>query len=122
MQNTEKTPNVWSKSKGDKEVGYDIYFDDLKKHNEKWVLPSISECIFYLEDRLVFKTAPYDEELSDVINIIPWLSELRKFIYEEQISDLDSINNFGIVNRNGTPSIVIVDAGFNKEIYNKFYR
>ena len=122
VQNTKKTQNVWSKSKGDKEVGYDIYFDNLKKHNEKWVLPSISECIFYLEDRLVYKTAPYDEELSDVINIIPWLSELRKLIYEEQISDLDSINNFGIVNRNGTPSIVIIDAGFNKEIYNKFYR
>lgn len=36
--------------------------------------------------------------------------------------DLDVINNFGIVNRDGKPFIVVIDSGFNQEIFNKYYK
>ena len=71
---------------------------------------------------MVFKTEPYDEELSTVIHEIPWLKEMSKLIYSEQIIDLENIDNFGLVNRDGNPSIVIIDSGFNKEIWSKYYR
>lgn len=121
-QHTEKETDPWSKHGGDKEVGYDKYFDDLKNHDEPWSLASVHECICYLEDRLVFKRCPYNEELSEVIHIIPWLHDLSKLIYDEQIIDLETVDNFGIVNRDGNPQIVIIDSGFNKEIYYKYYR
>lgn len=121
-QKTEKETDPWSKHKGDKEVGYDKYFDDLKDYKESWVLTNVHECLCYLENRLVFKTEPYDEELSTVIHEIPWLKEMSKLIYSEQIIDLENIDNFGLVNRDGNPSIVIIDSGFNKEIWSKYYR
>ena len=47
---------------------------------------------------------------------------MSKLIYSEQIIDLENIDNFGLVNRDGNPSIVIIDSGFNKEIWSKYYR
>jgi hypothetical protein len=55
-------------------------------------------------------------------------NEMKKFSYETRISsrefceNLCKPDNFGMVNRDGKPMLVILDSGFNKEVWNKFYR
>ena len=38
------------------------------------------------------------------------------------MTDLSQIENFGVVNRDGNPMIVVLDSGFNYDVYLKFYR
>jgi hypothetical protein len=33
-----------------------------------------------------------------------------------------SLNNFGIVNRDGKPMIVIIDSGLNHDIFTSYYK
>jgi len=37
------------------------------------------------------------------------------------IADYISIENFGVVNRDGNPTIVILDSGFNENIWKRYY-
>ena len=107
---------------GDYEIGYNKYFDNIKYEDDGWDEPTASDIIAYLERRFILKTDEPDEYYDEMINKIPWFKELGKLIEKEQMCDLDVINNFGIVNRDGKPFIVVIDSGFNQEIFNKYYK
>ena len=108
--------------KGDFEIGYNKYFDNIKHEDDGYDEPTASDIIAYLEGRFVCKTDEPDEYYDEMINKMPWFKELKKLIENEQMCDLDVINNFGIVNRDGKPFIVVIDSGFNQEIFNKYYK
>ena len=113
--------NSFSIYGGDMEIGYNKYFDNIKYEDDGWDEPTASDIIAYLERRFILKTDEPDEYCDNIINRIPWFKELEKLIKNEQICDLDVISNFGIVNRDGKPFIVIIDSGFSVEVYNKYY-
>lgn len=107
---------------GDYEIGYNKYFDNIKYEDDGWDEPTASDIIAYLERRFILKTDEPDEYYDEMINKIPWFKELGKLIEKEQMCDLDVINNFGIVNRDGKPFIVVIDSGFNEDVFNKYYK
>ena len=37
------------------------------------------------------------------------------------MSDICSLENYGIVNRDGNPLIVVLDSGFNGDVAKKYY-
>ena len=49
------------------------------------------------------------------------MKELKTFIMNTQIGDLTKPDNYGIVNRDGKPMIVILDAGMNLENWETYY-
>lgn len=107
---------------GDYEIGYNKYFDNIKYEDDGWDEPTASDIIAYLERRFILKTDEPDEYYDEMINKIPWFKELGKLIEKEQMCDLDVIDNFGIVNRDGKPFIVVIDSGFNEDVFNKYYK
>jgi len=42
--------------------------------------------------------------------------------YQLPSGDLTRISSYGMVKRNGTPQIVLIDSGLNDDIYNTYYR
>lgn len=107
---------------GDYEIGYNKYFDNIKYEDDGWDEPTASDIIAYLERRFILKTDEPDEYYDEMINKIPWFKELGKLIEKEQMCDLNVIDNFGIVNRDGKPFIVVIDSGFNEDVFNKYYK
>ena len=107
---------------GDYEIGYNKYFDNIKYEDDGWDEPTASDIIAYLERRFILKTDEPDEYYDEMINKIPWFKELGKLIESEHMCDLDVIDNFGIVNRDGKPFIVVIDSGFNEDVFNKYYK
>jgi hypothetical protein len=51
----------------------------------------------------------------------PWLKNLKKLIMDTQIGDLTKPENYGMVNRDGNPMIVVLDAGMNLENWETYY-
>lgn len=120
-QDSAKEKSYFNIYGGDVEIGYNKYFDNIKHEDDGWDEPTASDIIAYLERRFVLETDEPDEYYDEIINKIPWFKELGKLIENEQMCDLDVINNFGIVNRDGKPFIVVIDSGFNKDVFNKYY-
>ena len=75
----------------------------------------------YLNNKYVRFDTSYDPNIEEVIKNNSWLTELRNLVQKTHISDLGQIDNFGIVNRNGKPMIVILDTGFNFDVLLKHY-
>lgn len=110
-QNTNFSRNV---------VGYDKYFKNLKKWHEKNDI-SLYSILSYIESNYVLDE-PYTERIyDDIINNSKWLKELTDFVAASGISDFCSIENFGLVNRNGQPSLVLLDAGMNLDLWERHY-
>ena len=104
-----------SKHGGDYEIGFDKYFDNIKPAGTKADNLSVSQIVSYLENRKIEWTEEDDEEYEAVIRNNKWLTEIKKLINatETGIGDLGgNINNFGMVNRDGKPLIVVLDSGF----------
>ena len=104
-----------SRHGGDREIGFDKYFDNIKPAGTKADNLSVSQIVSYLENRKIEWTEEDDEEYEAVIRNNKWLTEIKKLINatETGIGDLGgNINNFGMVNRDGKPLIVVLDSGF----------
>jgi len=117
----EKDPN--SKNNGDMKVGFDKYYDNIKPYMLKSDI-SFIDIVEYLSDEN-YNHEPailYDK----IINGSPWFTELKNLIdkYKLNVGEL-RISNFGIVNRNGKPTIVVLDSGLNEnekyEYDNNYY-
>lgn len=127
MQHTERFRDGFSKHGGDEHVGYDKYFDNLKDLYEPYFKPSVNDCLRFIED---FVVRGYDIDKIDndgwlyhTVDSTPWLTEVLRLVDKTKMCDLDnSIDNFGIVNRDGKPSIVILDCGLNENIWHKYYK
>ena len=124
-QHTEKEPLSRRRPElGDAEIGFDDYFENLRGFEERLdiSLPSVSAIISYLENEYSLGNGGFCWELEKIISNNPWLKELKELIIRTQMTDLGQIANFGIVNRDGNPMLVVLDSGFNHEVWDKFYR
>lgn len=117
-QHTIKEPK--RNGKGDATVGFDKYFDDLRDYGEMNFDFSLYDLLCYIQDRysqgIKRSNKVYDEIIADSW----WLQELSR-LCKLGMSDISSINNYGMVNRDGNPIIVILDSGFNDKIALKYY-
>ena len=115
-QHTMKQP--LTNKPGDKEVGFDKYFEKLKGYKEADEIPVI-ELLSYIQSKY-YIGSEISKEYEKIIKKSWWLKELVK-LSKIGVSDISSIDNYGIVNRDGKPIIVLLDSGFNKEVYYKYY-
>ena len=107
----------------DSTIGFDKYFDDLKDVDEDYNGLSVFTILNYMHAKYTNGyTDLYRGEYEDVINNTPWFKQLKELAMTSTIADYISIENFGIVNRDGNPYIVILDSGFNADIWQRYYR
>ena len=52
------------------------------------------------------------DEYNDIIESNWWLKGIKELVFKHKLTDL-GIKNFGIVNRDGHPLIVVLDSGVN---------
>ena len=107
----------------DSTIGFDKYFDDLKDVDEDYNGLSVFTILNYLHAKYSngYRNL-YRGEYEDVINSTPWFKQLKELAMTSTIADYINIENFGIVNRDGNPMIVILDSGFNADIWQRYYR
>ena len=121
-QHTKRCDDFESPNKGDLTIGFDRYFPNLKKYNqyndEEF---SVREIIWYLEDNYSNGGGFFNNKIEKIILSKPWLRQLKELMQKTNMSDLSQIGNFGIVNRDGNPMIVVLDSGFNMDVYLKHY-
>jgi hypothetical protein len=120
VQNSTQTLDTFSKNKGDKEIGFNKYFDKLKKPFESSEL-SMTDIFMYIECNYVLDE-PYNSiKVENAINNSQWLKDFVKLVIDTRMSDFCQTENFGIVNRNGNPTIVVLDSGLNLDVWEKNY-
>jgi hypothetical protein len=121
MQNSSKTKDINSKNGGDYSVGYNEYFDSLKDQNEEVKGVYMYQIMGYLEANYVLDENWWNASIEDAIYNSEWLTKLKNLIRETKIADLCNPNNYGVVNRDGKPTLVIIDGGMNMSVWQKFY-
>ena len=65
-----------------------------------------------------------DKNLEYLLNSSDDLNSFYSYMtdYRVPIGDVIRIQNYGMTNRSGHPQIVLLDSGFNDDIYNKYYK
>lgn len=114
--NSQKQPRL--RGGGDEEVGFNEYFDDNIQPGAVSHL-SIYELLTYIEDDM--RNGVKNDRFDSIIESSWWLSEVAELSKKYDLIDLGSIENFGMVNRDGYPLIVILDSGFNQDVMGKYY-
>ena len=107
---------------GDSTVGYNDYFDNLKDYGETTKDASVYEIMCYIEHNYVLDEPYFSMRCENIIKRIPWFQDLIELIKKTKLSDFCHPNNFGMVNRDGKPQIVILDGGMNLEVWQKHYK
>lgn len=106
-------------------VGYDKYFDGEKGWHETYYygdrMTNLYEILCYIEANYVLDEGYYDRDFEEIIDNSEWLSKFRDFVLFTGMSDFCQIQNFGMVNRDGKPTLVILDSGLNLDIWDKHY-
>jgi hypothetical protein len=57
-----------------------------------------------------------------IIKNFDWLTNLVKAVKKTKLCDINKMNNYGIVNRNGKEELVLLDSGFTRDVFHKFYK
>lgn len=99
---------------------YSQYFENPRANNEK-VPYDIYDIVCYLEANYTIGEGYYNSEVESSIMHSPWLKQLKKLIMDTQIGDLTKPENYGVVNRDGNPMLVVLDAGMNLENWETYY-
>ena len=110
-----------SKNGGDETVGYNKYFDNIKKPYEEFRGDTVYDILCYIEANYVLDEPCYDSNIEKVIKNSEWFTAFIDLVEETGISDFTSVNNFGIVNRDGNPTIVILDTGLDLDTFENMY-
>lgn len=100
---------------------YSEYFENPRGNFEK-VSYDVYDIVCYLEANYCVGEGYYSKDIEMYLRKNPWLKKLKEFIMKTQIGDLTKPENYGIVNRDGNPMIVILDAGMNMENWEGYYR
>lgn len=100
---------------------YSQYFDNPRDNFEK-VPYDVYDIVCYLEANYCVGEGYYSKDIEMYLRKNPWLKKLEEFIMNTQIGDLTKPENYGIVNRDGNPMIVILDAGMNIKNWEGYYR
>lgn len=120
-QRTSKQPRRMGS--GDVEIGFDKYFDDLKDEGEFCDL-SMDAILSYIQCNYAqgsddgVPNRQYEELIEDSW----WLQEIVKLAKNYGMSDLCQPDNYGLVNRDGEPLIVVLDSGFNHDVWKNYYQ
>ena len=127
-QNSIKRTDKDSKNGGDFNVGYNKYFDNIRGIGEKYYndktageKASISAILSYIEGTYGVGDEYYEEMYESLINKSEWLMELKELVKKTKMTDFCTVENFGIVNRNGKPHLVVLDCGLNMDVWEKYY-
>lgn len=112
--------NPYSMNGGDAKVGYNKYFTNLKQYGARSIV-TIYSIMAYMEANYVLHEEYFDKDIELAIIRSKWLTELRNLIKQTEIGDFCKFDNFGMVNRNGTPTLVILDSGMNMDVWKKHY-
>lgn len=118
---TSKPEKVSHYKDGDTTVGFNDYFDGSKGYVEEYRGITVYDILCYIESNYVTDEPYNDFEIEEIINKIPWFKELEELVEETGMTDFCNDENFGLVNRNGKPSIVILDGGMNLNLWYKHY-
>jgi len=123
-QNSRQYADIASPNKGDMEIGYNKYFPNIKKPFERADDSefTVMNIIFYLESTYSLDEGGYNRNIENIVNNNPWLKSLKELMLKTSMTDLSQIANFGIVNRDGKPTIVVLDSGFNNNVFMNYYR
>ena len=106
----------------DSTIGFDKYFDNLKEFDEDYEGISVFDLLNYIHIKYTNKYDKlYKPEYEEFINKNLWFKEIKRLALYSTIADYVNIRNFGIVNRDGNPTIVILDSGFNENIWMTYY-
>ncbi len=120
-QNSEQHTDYASPNKGDEKIGYNKYFGNIRKPNERSYM-RLYDIFLYVESNYVLDTPYYDRMIENAINSSSWLKEFVKLVKTTRMSDFCQVQNFGMVNRDGKPMIVVLDSGLNMEVWEKHYK
>lgn len=120
VQHSVKRTDQASPNYGDMSVGYNKYFDNIAKPFEQTNI-SIYNILEYIEANYVLDEPYVDKNIEQTIRKSKWLTEFLKFVQNTKMSDFCQIENFGIVNRDGKPMIVVLDSGLNLDVWEKHY-
>ena len=121
-QSSKKVEDPDSPHGGDAMIGYNEYFPNLRKDvGLNYGELCVKEIMDYIESRYVLRRGDVNVEIERVINSSEWFSELVRLALLTKLGDLSRVENFGIVNRNGNPSIVILDSGLDIDVWQKYY-
>lgn len=123
-QNSTQKEDLDSIHGGDRKVGFNKYFGDKIKEPEEGYEgdASLTEIFSYIESVEVSYEDYYNRMIENIIENNDWLREFRKLVRECKFGDFAmSVANFGIVNRNGQPNIVILDPGLTVGVWKKHY-
>jgi hypothetical protein len=108
---------------GDKTIGFNKYFDDNIEHNEPFHGFCFYDIVDYMSYKYVDKDEGYDDErYNKFIENSEWFSELLRLIKEANLCDFASKANYGLVNRDGKPTLVLSDAGLSLDVWSDYYR
>ena len=104
---------------GDVKVGYNKYFENPKKHSERYFGNTILDLIDYMiRHKYGFTNVKMEKDIKEN----DWLMMLNSLIQETDAIDLKLVSNYGIVNRDGKPMIVVLDTGLNLGTYRNYYK
>ena len=102
-------------------IGYDKYFDNLKKPFETNTGKSFHDLAYYVEHVYIDGTGKKEEDAEEIINGNEWLKAWKDFAVENKLSDIDALDNYGMVNRDGSPMLVLLDYGLTYDLWDEFY-
>lgn len=124
VQNSSPQIDLDSPNDGDASIGFNKYFGDniRQPYEENEEDACLREIFGYIETVDVLDTDFRNETIERIIANNEWLTELRKLVRECKFGDFSRIENFGLVNRNGKPNIVVLDPGLTVDVWLKYYR
>lgn len=104
-------------------IGYSEYFDNLREplsRDENQI--TVKDLFNYIQTVYSDGKTEYENRRYErVIRNNKWLYEFAIFAKDAKLTDLLQMENYGLVNRDGNPMIVLLDSGFTIDIYKKFY-
>lgn len=123
QQNSVKDESPYSYNKGDRTVGYNEYFgNEIKTPGERAQGNYVYEILCYIESVDVLHEDYFNLNMEKAILNNKWLREFRELIRQVGVGDFCRVDNFGIVNRDGKPTIVLLDAGLTMGVWMKHYK
>ncbi len=105
---------------GDATVGFDKYFSNLKGYKETDYHLPLYKLLRYIQTKYSQGKECSVEWCDEIIANSWWLQELVR-LCELGMCDILSLSNYGIVNRDGNPLIVVLDSGLNHDVATKYY-
>ena len=129
-QNSRAMKKSFKYDKGDYDIGFNEYFDDIKPYNaERSDRFTMSRILRYIGDKYIHNFMLVDTSIGNMLSsdylqedLKKWVTELINLVKNENIADISKLENFGIVNRDGKPQVVLLDSGATMDIIKKYYQ